>query len=185
MKLKPNGKWRICIDYRKLNEITVADKYPLPLMDDLLQEARGTIYMTTIDLHSGFWQIKIRPEDREKTAFVTPFGMYQFRRMPFGLRNASATFQRLINKFKNELPHMKLLTYLDDLILISTTFETHLTELHQLFQHLRKYKLRANREKCRFACSEVKYLGHIITTKGIKMDPGKIEAIRCRNHRKI
>lgn len=180
MKLKPNGKWRICIDYRRLNEVTIADKYPLPLIDDLLQDARGTLFMSTIDLHSGFWQIKIREDDKEKTAFVTPFGMYQFKRMPFGLKNASASFQRLINKFKNSLPEMKILTYLDDIILVSTTFDKHLEELDQVFQQLRKFKLRANREKCHFACAEVKYLGHIITMQGIRADPAKIEAIRCR-----
>lgn len=180
MRMKPNGKWRICVDYRRLNEITIADKYPLPLINDLLQDARGTMFMTTIDLQSGFWQINIREEDREKTAFVTPFGMYQFKRMPFGLKNAPATFQRLINNFKNGLPHIKILTYLDDIILISNTFEQHIEEIDQMFQQLGKFKLRANREKCRFACSEVKYLGHIITTQGIRADPAKVEAIRNR-----
>lgn len=180
MRLKPNGKWRICIDYKRLNEITIADKYPLPIIDDLLQDARGTLYMTTIDLHSGFWQIGLREEDREKTAFITPFGMYQFKRMPFGLKNASATFQRLANNLKNSLPNMKILTYLDDLILISDTFEDHMKELNELFKRLKQFGLRANREKCHFACSEVQYLGHIITQQGIKANPGKIEAIRCR-----
>lgn len=181
MKMKPNGKWRICIDYRKLNQITVADKYPLPRIDDTLQDARGTRFMSKIDLQSGFWQIKIRHQDREKTAFVTPFGMYQFKRMAFGLKNASASFQRLMNNFKNGLPHIHILVFLDDIIIISQSFNEHVKDLTDTFNHLKSFQLRANREKCQFVCSEIKYLGHIITTEGIKMDPAKIEAIMCRN----
>lgn len=100
--------------------------------------------------------------------------------MPFSFKHASATFQRLINTFRNSLPNLKLLTYVDDVILISTSSEQHLRESDQLFHHMRKFRLRASREKCRFVCSEVKYLGHIITTRGIRADPAKMEAIRCR-----
>ena len=174
---KQNGKIRVCVDYRELNAITIPDRYPLPRMDDLLHEAKSSQFMSTLDLQSGYWQIEMDEADREKTAFVTPFGPYHFKRMPFGLRNAPATFQRLMDCFKNGLPNTTLLVYLDDLIVTSGTFEQHLKDLERVFLRLRKLNLRANREKCKFGCSEVKYLGHILTKKGIQMDPSKVATI--------
>ncbi|GFW24739.1 retrovirus-related Pol polyprotein from transposon 17.6 [Trichonephila clavipes] len=117
---KPNNQFRLCIDYRKLNEVTVSDTYPLPRMDDLLQEAKHTAYISTIDLKSGYHQVNVNPADRDKTAFVCPFGTYRFKRMPFGLKNAPATFQRLMDIFRRGLP---VLAYLDDIIIMSPTFE--------------------------------------------------------------
>lgn len=177
MTPKPDGSIRFCVDYRKLNAITVKDSYPLPRIDDLLQEAQSTMFMSTIDLKSGYWQIQMNREDVEKTAFVTPFGSYQFTKMPFGLCNAPATFQRLMNVFRNGLPSVLLLIYLDDLIIISNSFERHMEDLQKVFERLKHFKLRAKQSKCKFACSKLKYLGHILTPNGIMLDPSKVAAI--------
>ncbi|GFW58195.1 retrovirus-related Pol polyprotein from transposon 297 [Trichonephila clavipes] len=145
---KPNNQFRLGIDYRKLNEVTVPDTYPLPRMDDLLQEAKHTAYISTIDLKSGYHQVNVNPADRDKTTFVCPFGTYRFKRMPFGLKNAPATFQRLMGIFQRGLP---VLAYLDDIIIMSPTFEQHLADLEAVFKHLMDFKLRVNREKCQFS----------------------------------
>lgn len=177
--LVPKGEndIRVCIDYRRLNSITVPDRYPLPRMDDLLQQAKAMPYMSTIDLKSGYWQIIMNKEDMDKTTFVTSFGTYRFKRMPFGLRNAPSTFQRLMDKFCRELKAESVLAYLDDLICRSVSFEQHLVDLREIFTKLEQYKLRANRQKCKFGCDSIKYLGHIITPEGIKTDDEKVAAI--------
>ncbi|GFS59576.1 retrovirus-related Pol polyprotein from transposon 297 [Trichonephila clavipes] len=144
---KPNGSMRLCIDYRKLNAQTFPDSYPLPRMDDLLNEAKPTPYMSTIDLLSGYHQVKVAAEDRDKTAFTCPFGIYKSTRMPFGLRNAPATFQRLIDKFRSGLNNVLVLSYLDDIIILSPTFQKQLSDLEQIFKRLSLFKLNANREK--------------------------------------
>ena len=175
---KPNGSVRLCIDYRKLNSITVPDKYPLPLMDALLHDAKSTKFMSTLDLKSGYHQIEVNPADQDKTAFVCPFGTFRYKRMPYGLRNAPATFQRLMDQFRNGLPSVNILTYLDDIIVLSPTFEQHIEDLRIVFDRLRKFKLCANREKCKFACARVKYLGLWITPNGIEVDQDKVAAIQ-------
>lgn len=177
--LVPKGEndVRVCIDYRKLNEITKPDRYPLPRIDDLLHQAKAMPYMTTIDLQSGYHQIRVRPEDQDKTTFVSQFGTFRFKRMPFGLRNAPATFQRLMDRFIRGLKVDFVLAYLDDLIIRSVSFSQHMTDLREVFDKLREYKLCANRKKCKLCCSEVKYLGHLIVPEGIKPDLGKVSAI--------
>ncbi|GFS56600.1 retrovirus-related Pol polyprotein from transposon 17.6 [Trichonephila clavipes] len=173
---KPNNQFRLCIDYRKLNEVMVSETYPLPRMDDLLQEAKHTAYISTIDLKSGYHQVNVNPDDRDKTTFVCPFGTYRFKRMPFGLlrKNAPATFQRLMDIFRRGLP---VLAYLDDIIIMSPTFELHIADLEAVFKRLMDFKLRANREKCQFSCSRVKYRGLWITPQGIEVDHEKTSAI--------
>ncbi|GFS91746.1 retrovirus-related Pol polyprotein from transposon 297 [Trichonephila clavipes] len=143
---KPNGKVRLCVDYRKLNSVTKVDAYPLPRMDDLLNEATPTSFMSTIDLQSGYHQLKVADVDQDKTAFVCPFGTYRYLRMPFGLRNAPATFQRLIDKFRSGLKDVFALSYLDDIIVLSETFEKHLEDLEKVFERLSIFKLHANRD---------------------------------------
>ncbi|GFV09032.1 retrovirus-related Pol polyprotein from transposon 297 [Trichonephila clavipes] len=115
---KPNNQFRLCIDYQKLNEVTVPDTYPLSGMDDLLQEAKHTAYISTIDLKSGYHQVNVNPADTDKTAFVCPFGNYRFKRMPVGLKNAPETFRRLMDIFRRGLP---VLAYLDDIIIMFPT----------------------------------------------------------------
>lgn len=140
--------------------------------------------MTTLDLQCGYWQIAVAKSDQEKTAFITPFGMYFFKRMPFGLRNAPATFQRLIDKFRSGIGDILLLAYLDDIIVCSATFENHIKDLDSVFQRLERFKLRVNIRKCRFCCQDVKYLGHILSAEGISVDPEKTVAIRERKEPK-
>ncbi|GFV00900.1 hypothetical protein TNCV_1387141 [Trichonephila clavipes] len=176
---KSNGTVRLCIDYRKLNAITIPDKYPLPLMDVLLHDAKSTAFMSILDLKkSGYHQVEVNPADQDKTAFVCPFGTFRYKRMPFGLRNAPATFQRLMDQFRNGLPNVYILVYLDDIVVLSETFEQHIEDLRMVFDRLKEFKLCANREKCKFVCSRVKYLGLWITPKGIEVVQDKTEAIQ-------
>ncbi|XP_059226882.1 uncharacterized protein LOC131998537 [Stomoxys calcitrans] len=174
---KRDGGIRICVDYRKLNSITEPDRYPLPRIDDLLHAAKSTKYMTTLDLQSGYYQIAVNEKDRDKTCFITPFGLFRFTRMPFGLRNAPATFQRLIDRFKVSLKNMLIVAYLDDLIICSPTFKEHLQDLNQVFIRLEQFNLRVKNSKCRFCCRQVRYLGHILTPEGIAIDSAKTLAI--------
>jgi hypothetical protein len=174
---KPDGTLRLCVDYRKLNAVTVPDAYPLPRMDDLLQSMGRIGCISTIDLQAGYWQVAVRKQDQDKTAFICPFGLFRFTRMPFGLRNAPATFQRLMDRFRAGLPDLTLLAYLDDLVLFSATKQEHLIQLERIFQHIRHFKLRMKREKCFFGCPEVRYLGHRISAGGIVPDPDKVQAI--------
>ncbi|XP_017469475.1 PREDICTED: uncharacterized protein K02A2.6-like [Rhagoletis zephyria] len=136
--------------------------------------------MSTLDLQAGYWQIGVKSEDQDKTAFITPFGTYRFTRMPFGLRNAPATFQRLIDRLKASLSKLTIFAYLDDIILCSSSFEEHLKDLSKLFERISQFGLKVNKGKCRFACREVKYLGHILTSAGIRVDPDKVTAISLR-----
>jgi hypothetical protein len=174
---KPDGTLRLCVDYRRLNAITTPDAYPLPRMDDLLQTSTKIGCISTMDLQAGYWQVSVRTQDRDKTAFICPFGLFRFTRMPFGLRNAPATFQRLMDRFKAGLPALTLLAYLDDLVLLSATRQDHLKQLELVFEHLRRFKLRMKRDKCFFGCPEVRYLGHRISANGIVPDPDKVLAI--------
>ncbi|GFW73101.1 retrovirus-related Pol polyprotein from transposon 297 [Trichonephila clavipes] len=155
---KSNGTVRLCIDYRKLNAITIPDKYPLPLMDVLLHDAKSTAFMSTLDLKSGYHQVEVNPADQDKTAFVCPFGTFRYKRMPFGLRNAPATFQRLMDQFRNGLPNVNILVYLDDIVVLSETFEQHIEDLRMVFDRLKKFKLCANREKCKPAHGIEKFI---------------------------
>ena len=168
---------RVCVDYRRLNAITVTDTYPLPRMEDLLHAAKTTKFMSTLDLKAGYWQIEVAEKDQEKTAFTTPFGIYVFNRMPFGLKNAPATFQRVIDKFRRSLPNILILAYLDDIIICSNDFETHLKDLESTFQKLTQYGFHLNKEKCFFCKPEIKYLGHILSQEGLKVDEEKTAAI--------
>jgi hypothetical protein len=174
---KPDGKLRVCIDYRQLNAITTPDAYPLPRIEDLLHSAKRTPYMSTIDLRSGYWQIPVEPDDQCKTAFITPFGLYQFKRMSFGLRNAPATFQRLIDRLRIELNGVEAYAYLDDILVLSVTFRSHCEDLRQVFDKIRTYNLKAHRNKCHFFCARINYLGHVLTPEGIQTNPEKIAAI--------
>lgn len=129
--------------------------------------------MTTLDLQSGYYQVRVPECNKDKTAFITPFGVYRFKRMSFGLKNASSAFQHLIDRFRAGLGDIRAFAHLDDLIILSETFEGHPAELELVLQRLVLFKLRVNRKKSVFACSEVRYLGHIITPGGIKADPDK------------
>ena len=175
---KKDGKYRFCIDYRKLNSITKKDNHPLPRIDDMLEMFRGSQWFTTLDLASGYWQVEMDEKDREKTAFITYDGIYEFNVMPFGLCNAPATFQRLMHTVLEDLIFKKAPVYIDDINVHSKIFEQHLKDLEQVFMKIRKAKLKLKLGKCHFCYPEIKFLGYIVGKDGIKTDQEKIEKVK-------
>ncbi len=175
---KKNGSLRFCVDYRKLNDVTVKDSYPLPRIDDTLDALGGSQWFSTLDLKSGYWQVAMDPADKEKTAFSIGGGLWHFRVMPFGLCNAPATFERLMDHVLAGLPWNVCLVYLDDIIVHGRTFSEQLENLQKVFTCLRKANLKLSPEKCNLFRREVKYLGHIISCKGVATDPAKINSVK-------
>ena len=174
---KKNGETRFCVDYRKLNKITRKDCHPLPRIDDLLDSFQGSTCFTTLDLASEYWQIEVDPADREKTAFITDQGIYEFNVMPFGLTNAPATFQRMMNRVFTKINGDFVVVYLDDLNIYSRNFNEHLVHLREVFERLRNAGLKLKKKKCYFFKKELAFLGHVISEKGIHPDPDKIAAV--------
>ena len=176
---KKNGKKRFCIDYRKLNAVTIKDKHPLPIISDSLSMSfKKTKYFSVIDLLSGYWNVMVKETDRHKTAFITTDGLYEWLRMPFGLSNSPATFQRFMQKVLQQYLYRSILVYLDDIIIFSNTFEEHVEHLQEVFNKIREYKLKLSIEKCKFLCKEVVYLGHIVSREGILPCDDKVKAVR-------
>lgn len=176
---KKNNEIRLCCDYRGINAKTIPDAYPLPRIDDSLDALGGAQLFSTLDLASGYYQVAMKEEDREKTAFITPFGLYEYRRMPMGLSTAPATFQRLMQTTMNDMAFQILLVYLDDLLVYSKTFDEHLERLQRVFNRLREVGLKLNPQKCHFARRKVEYLGYTVSGKGIATSEEKIKAVRC------
>lgn len=174
-------KWRIVIDYRKLNLKTVEDKFPIPNIDQTLDRLGKAQYFSTLDLAKGFHQVLVKEEDRCKTAFSTPYGHYEYVRMPFGLKNAPSTFQRLINLVLRKYINKICVVYMDDILVFSTGIEEHYNNLKTIFKALRKANLKLQVDKCNFLKRETEYLGHILTTDGIKPNPNKIKNIVSLN----
>ncbi|GFT60659.1 transposon Tf2-9 polyprotein [Trichonephila clavipes] len=172
---KKDGSWRFCVDYRKLNNVTKKDVYPLPRIDDTLDCLKGAMFFSSMDLRSGYWQIEIDEADREKTAFITPEGLYEFKVMPFGLCNAPATFERMMDNLLRHFKWTMCLCYLDDIIVFSETFEDHLIRLRLVLKCLQEAGLKLNSKKCLFA-AQVKILGHLVSSNGVRPDPDKIKA---------
>ena len=179
---KKDGSHRFCVDYRALNSVTKADTFPLPCIDDLLDQLSGARYFSTLDLASGFWQIQMETESREKTAFATPQGLYEFLVMPFGLKNAPAVFQRLMQRVFDGLNpeggKQFLAVYLDDILVFSTTLEEHLAHLRKVIDRLQSANLKLKPSKCRFMKEEVEYLGHIVTAEGLRPNARVTEAVQ-------
>lgn len=174
---KKDGTLRFCVDYRKLNQVTKKDVYPLPRIDDSLDRLRNARYFSSMDLKSGYWQIEVDERDREKTAFVTPDGLYEFKVLPFGLCSAPATFQRLMDTVLSGLKWKTCLVYLDDVIVFSTTFEQHLERLKVVLQAIRSAGLTLKPEKCHFCFEELQFLGHVVSHAGVRPDPEKTAAV--------
>jgi len=172
-----NKRWRLVIDFRALNEKTLGDAYPLPNITDILDQLGSAKYFSVFDLASGFHQIPMCGSDAQKTAFSTPFGHYEFKRMPFGLKNAPATFQRLMDRVLSGLQGTTLFVYLDDIVIYARSLQEHERKFNQLAERLRKANLRLQPDKCEFLRREVTYLGHVIREDGVKPDPKKIEAV--------
>ena len=175
---KVDGTIRFCIDYRKLNAITVKDKYPLPRIDDLLDATQGHKYFTTLDCAAGYWQIPCPPEERPKLAFICHKGLFQFTRMPFGVSNAPSVFQRTMDEVLSGLKWVICLVYLDDIIVFSKTFEQHLLDLRTVFNRFRNHQFRFKLSKCSFAQKEVDYLGHTISAGLVKLRKRNIAKIK-------
>lgn len=177
---KPNNEYRFAIDYRKLNAVTQLQTFPAKRLDDVFDavgQTKAEIF-STLDLASGYWQIALDEETNHKTAFITHDNLYQFKRIPFGLVNAPATFQMVMNMILKGLTWKHCLVYIDDIIVWSDNFDNHLKHLDLVFQRLRKANLTLKPLKCSFAKAEVTYLGHIISKDGIKVNPSKIEAVK-------
>lgn len=171
-------KWRIVIDFRKLNDQTINDVYPLPNISEILDQLGKANYFSTIDLADGYYQVKIDESDRQKTAFSTSQGHFQYVRMPMGLKGAPATFQRLMNNVLMGLTGIKCFCYLDDIVIYGYNLEEHNSRLRDVFNKLRKNNLKININKCQFLQKQIQYLGHIISDEGIKPDTSKIHAVR-------
>lgn len=170
-------KFRMVIDYRRLNEITVDDKYPLPNITDLFDKIGKAQYFSTLDLASGYHQIEVNEADRSKTAFSTQSGHYEFKRMPFGLKTAPATFQRAMDNVLRGLQGIHCLVYLDDIIVFSSSLQEHVEKLRKIFNRLRETNLKLTLDKCEFLRKEVLYLGHTITKNGLMPNNDKIKAV--------
>ena len=176
---KKDGVLRFCVDFRKLNERTVKDSYSIPRIEDTLNILRDAVWFSMLDQKLGYWQIPMKNEDKELTAFtVGPLGFYQCERMPFGLTNAPATFQRLMENCLSDINLNWCLIYLDDIVVFSTTPEEHITRLRAVFDRIRKAGLKLKPKKCFFFKTEVDYLGHVVSAKGVATNPKKIEAVR-------
>ena len=179
---KRDGSLRLCVDYRELNKVTIRNKYSLPRIDDLFDQLRGASFFSKIDLRSGYHQLRIREEYVSKTAFLMRYGSYEFRVMPFGLTNAPAVFMDLMNRVFREFLDQFVIIFIDDILVYSQTEEEHAEHLRQVLQMLRQNELYAKYEKCRFWLKEVQFLGHIISDRGISVDPGKVSAVREWGH---
>jgi hypothetical protein len=174
---KKDGSWRFCVDYRALNAITVKNKHPLPVVEELLDELFGAQWFTKLDLWSGYHQIRMAAGDEHKTAFRTHQGLYEFLVMPFGLTNTPATFQHIMNTIFKDYMRKFFLVFMDNILVYSSTLEEHIQHLTSVFQTLAHHQFLVKYSKCMFAQQSLEYLGHVITVNGIATDPAKIAAI--------
>jgi hypothetical protein len=174
---KKDGLQRMCVDYRSLNDVTIKNKYPLPLIEDLFDQMRGARVFSKINLRSGYHQMKIRPFDIPKTTFSTRYGLYEFTVMSFGLTNAPAYFMNLMNKVFMEYLYRFVVVFVDDILIYSKNDSDHEEHLRMVLQKLRDNQLYAKFTKCEFWLDEVPFLGHIISKGGISVDLAKVTAI--------
>lgn len=175
---KKDNSIRLCVDYRKLNQRTIRDAFPLPRIEESLDALHGSTLFSTMDLASGFHQIAMHPDDQHKTAFSTPFGLYEYCRMPFGLCNSPASFQRLMQQIFRDAVFQILLVYLDDIVVYSRTLDEHLQRLDLVFAKLREHGLKLNPHKCHFFQQKVQYLGYTVSEEGISASEDKVKVVK-------
>ena len=175
---KKGNTWWFCINVKKLNEVTKTDAYPLPLINDLLDRLGKAKFFSSLNAFAGFHRIPLHPDSIPKTSFVLPWGQWEYLRMPFGLKNAPATFQRTMNTILKPVLDKFAFVYVDDIIIFSETFEEHLQHIQQVFSLVRQACLRLNTKKCYFLKKHLEYLGYVVSAEGTHADPKKIEKIQ-------
>ena len=174
---KANGKWRMCVDFMDLNKACSKDSFPLPRIDQLVDSTTGHKLLTFMDAFSGYNQIKMAEEDQEKTAFITSQGLFCYKVMPFGLKNAGATYQKLVNKMFNKQIGRNMEIYVDDMLVKSKEELAHLDDLKEMFATLKQYQMNLNPSKCVFGVALGKFLGFMVTQRRIEANPEKVQAI--------
>ena len=183
---KRDGTVRWCIDMRRLNDVTMKDSFPLPLIEECIDSLDGSVFFSSLDMASGYYQLEVSEEDREKTAFVTKYGLYQFKRMPFGLCNAPATFSRAISLVLHGMSWTKVIAFLDDIMVLGKSFEEHYANLAQVLQRFCEHGLKLKPRKCNLFQRSVLFLGKRVSEEGIEINPANIEKVktwpipRCR-----
>ena len=174
---KKNGKWRVCIDCTDLNKACPKDPFPISRIDQLVDSASRHARLSFLDAFQGYHQIPMNPADQEKTSFITPRGTYCYRVMPFGLKNAGATYQRMVTKMFGHMIGRTVEVYIDDILVKSLREENHLADLLQVFDILREGNLHLNASKCKFGVGSGKFLGHVVSRRGIEANPDQIVAL--------
>jgi len=174
---KGTDKMRPVVDYQPLNKMTPTDAYPLPRIDDIFDAMGGAKYFSAVDATSGYWQIEMEPDDKEKTAFNTKHGKFHWTVMPFGLKNAPATFQQLMDEVLGPMKWKTAAVFINDICIFSKTFLEHMDHLQELFNRLREANLKLNPKKSHFMCQQVNLLGHTVSAEGIAPDQDKLQLI--------
>jgi len=179
-KKSPDGtpKYRFCVDFRALNSVTKFDSYPLPVFEEATASLHGSKYFTALDCLSGFWQVPIKEEHRERTGFTVPSGHYEFNRLPFGLYNSPSNFQRLMDVVLKNLLGTQCLIFLDDLIVFSHIADEHAQQFEEVLHRFDEANLQLHPGKCVIAQPEVHYLGYVWSEKGVAASPDKVKAVR-------
>ena len=174
---KKDGTIRLCVDYRRLNDVTIKNKYPLPKIEDLFDQLNGARVFSKIDLRTGYHQLKVRESDIPKTAFTSRYGLFEYTVMSFGLTNAPAYFMNLMNKVFMKFLDKFVVVFIDDILIYSKTEEEHAEHLRSVLETLREHQLYAKFSKCEFWLNEVGFLRHIVSAKGVAVDPSKVSYV--------